>query len=76
VEVFPGDVIVVDVDGAVLIPAALLAEMLEQAPEQERLEGWIMGQVEQGAVLPGLYPPNAENKARYLADMQAAKDRT
>ena len=71
VAVFPGDVVVVDDDGAVLIPAALLGEMLEQAPEQERLETWIMGQVEQGMALPGLYPPNAENKARYQADMKA-----
>jgi regulator of RNase E activity RraA len=68
VAVFPGDVIVVDDDGAVLIPADLLDEMLELAPEQERLETWIMGQVEKGAALPGLYPPNAENKAKYLAD--------
>ncbi len=71
VAVFPGDVVVVDDDGAVLIPASLLPEMLEQAPEQERLETWIMGQVEQGMALPGLYPPNAENKARYQADMKA-----
>lgn len=69
VAVFPGDVVVVDDDGAVLIPAAYLDEMLTLAPEQERLEGWIMEQVEQGASLPGLYPPNAENKARYQADM-------
>ena len=26
-----------------------------------------MGEVEKGASLPGLYPPNAENKARYEA---------
>jgi regulator of RNase E activity RraA len=71
VAVFPGDVIVVDDDGAVLIPANLLPEMLEQAPEQERLEAWIMDQVAQGAALPGLYPPNAENKARYAAEMKA-----
>jgi regulator of RNase E activity RraA len=69
VAVFPGDVVVVDDDGAVLIPAALLDDILTLAPEQERLENWIMQQVEQGAALPGLYPPNAENKARYLADM-------
>lgn len=71
VAVFPGDVVVVDDDGAVLIPAALLDEILILAPEQERLESWIMSQVEQGAALPGLYPPNAENKARYLAEMAA-----
>ena len=67
VAVFPNDVIVVDDDGAVLIPAALLDEVVEASVEQERLEAWIMKEVEQGASLPGLYPPNAENKARYEA---------
>ena len=65
VAIFPDDVVVVDADGAVVIPAALLQHVVDTAPEQERLEGWIMGEVEQGAALPGLYPPNEENKARY-----------
>ncbi len=67
VAVFPGDIVVVDQDGAVLIPQALLAEVAELAEEQERQEAWIMSEVEAGAALPGLYPPNAENKARYEA---------
>jgi regulator of RNase E activity RraA len=67
VAVFPGDVVVADDDGAVLIPAALLDHVLAEAPEQERFEGWIMEEVNKGAPLPGLYPPNAENKARYEA---------
>jgi regulator of RNase E activity RraA len=67
VAVFPDDVIVVDDDGAVLIPAALVDEVVKLGPEQERFEGWIMQEVEAGAALPGLYPPNAENKARYEA---------
>lgn len=67
VAVFPGDVVVADDDGAVLIPAAMLDHVLEHAPEQERLEGWIMEEVNKGMALPGLYPPNAENKARYEA---------
>ncbi len=67
VAVFPNDVIVVDDDGAVLIPAALLDDVIAASVEQERLEGWIMGQVEQGVPLPGLYPPNEENAARYQA---------
>ena len=67
VAVFPNDVVVVDDDGAVLIPQALLGTVVEAAAEQEALEGWIMGEVEKGASLPGLYPPNAENKARYEA---------
>src|SRR5665647_338466 len=67
VAVFPNDVIVVDSDGAVLIPAALLEEVVALAVEQERLETWIMNEVENGAALPGLYPPNAAAKARYEA---------
>lgn len=67
VAVFPNDVIVVDQDGAVLIPAALLGDVVAAATEQEQLENWIMGEVEQGAKLPGLYPPNEENKAKYEA---------
>jgi regulator of RNase E activity RraA len=67
VAVFPADVLVVDDDGAVLIPAALLDEMVLLAPEQERMEAWIMQEVNRGASLPGLYPMNAQTKARYLA---------
>jgi regulator of RNase E activity RraA len=65
VAVFPDDVVVLDQDGAVLIPAKLVAEVAEAGREQERLEGWIMEEVEKGVPLPGLYPPNAETKARY-----------
>ncbi|WP_126242202.1 ribonuclease activity regulator RraA [Burkholderia gladioli] len=67
VAVFPNDLIVVDADGAVVIPAALVDEITAVAVEQERLEGWIIEQVRNGASLPGLYPPNEENKARYEA---------
>jgi regulator of RNase E activity RraA len=67
VAVFPNDVVVVDQDGAVLIPAALLDAVTEAAIEQERLEGWIMQQVDTGMPLPGLYPPDEANKARYEA---------
>ncbi|PWE53724.1 ribonuclease activity regulator RraA [Metarhizobium album] len=65
VAIFPGDLIVIDKDGGVVIPAALADEILDDAVEQERLEGWIMREVTEGASLPGLYPANAENKARY-----------
>jgi regulator of RNase E activity RraA len=67
VAVFPDDVIVADQDGAVLIPAALALEIVDAAVEQERFEGWIMDEVNAGAVLPGLYPPNEANKAKYEA---------
>lgn len=67
VAVFPDDVIVADRDGAVVIPAALVGEIVELAVEQERLEGWIMEEIKAGAALPGLYPPNEENRGRYEA---------
>ena len=72
VAVFPGDVVVVDDDGAVLIPQALVEAVTKESEEQERLEAWIVSKVEAGEKLPGLYPPNAENKARYEADKAAA----
>ena len=73
VAVFPSDIVVVDADGAVLIPAALLDEVIPAAVEQERLEGWIMSQVAAGVPLPGLYPPNEESRARYEAWARAAR---
>ncbi len=67
VAVFPEDVIVADDDGAVVIPKALVAHVVDAGPEQERFEAWVVREVEGGASLPGLYPPNADTKARYEA---------
>jgi regulator of RNase E activity RraA len=67
VAVYPNDVVVVDDDGAVLIPQALLDDVVKLAPEQERMEAWIMNEIAKGLALPGLYPMNAETKARYEA---------
>ena len=75
VAVFPDDIIVADDDGAVVIPAALLDEVVEAAVEQEKLEAWIIDEVRSGLPLPGLYPPNAETKARY-ASFRAAQDKS
>jgi regulator of RNase E activity RraA len=65
VVVYPDDLVVVDDDGAVLIPAALIEDVVRVAPEQERMETWIMDEISNGAKLPGLYPPNEENLKRY-----------
>ncbi len=65
VAVFPGDIVVADDDGAVLIPQALLEAVAREAEAQEKLEAWIMREVERGVPLPGLYPPDAETRARY-----------
>jgi regulator of RNase E activity RraA len=67
VAVMPNDVIVADGDGAVVIPTALVDDVVAAAVEQERLEGWIMREVERGVPLPGLYPANDATRARYDA---------
>lgn len=64
----PGDILVADRDGAVVIPAGIAGEVRDAALEQERLEAWIMREVERGRPLPGLYPPNDETRARYEAE--------
>lgn len=65
VAILPGDLIVADADGAVVVPADLVAEVLDASIEQEKLEEWIMDEVRSGASLPGLYPPNKENLQRF-----------
>ena len=67
VAVFPGDVVVADDDGAVLIPKDLLDFVAKEGEEHERYETWVVSEVEKGVKLPGLYPPNEEAKARYQA---------
>jgi regulator of RNase E activity RraA len=61
--VFPGDVIVCDDDGVVVIPQNLLEFVAAEGEEHERMENFIVGEVEKGAKLPGLYPMNEETKA-------------
>jgi hypothetical protein len=45
----------------------MVDEVTALAIEQERLEGWIMSEVDRGVPLPGLYPANADTQARYEA---------
>jgi regulator of RNase E activity RraA len=68
VAIFPGDVIVADRDGAVVIPQALVDRVAADASGIERFDAWVFGKVTEGEPLPGLYPPNAENLARYEAE--------
>jgi len=75
VAIFPDDIIVADADGAVVIPAALAEEIAALAAEQERLEECIMDEVEKGLPLPGLYPPNAETRARFERERGKAAPR-
>jgi len=65
--IFPGDVIVADDDGAVVIPQNLVDFVANEGEEHERYETWVVSEVERGVPLPGLYPPNDEARARYAA---------
>jgi regulator of RNase E activity RraA len=65
VPVYPGDVIVGDDEGVVVIPKHLADEVAADAVEQEKMEMFILERVQNGAPLPGTYPPNAETRAAY-----------
>jgi regulator of RNase E activity RraA len=67
VAVYPGDMIVGDDEGVVVIPQHLVDEVAADAIEQEKMEVFILERVQQGAALPGTYPPNAETRAAYEA---------
>ena len=67
VAVYPGDLIVGDADGVVVLPAHLAAEIAAEAEAQERMEAWILRRVQDGAGLPGTYPPDEATRAAYAA---------
>ena len=67
VAVFPGDVLVGDAEGVVVVPRYLAAEVAEDGAEQERLEHWVLGEVKKDRSIFGLYPPDEDNRKRYEA---------
>lgn len=67
VPVYPGDILVGDEEGVVVIPRHLAAEIAVPAANQEELESFIIEKVRNGAALPGTYPPNADTLAEYEA---------
>ncbi|WP_426519649.1 fumarylacetoacetate hydrolase family protein [Diaminobutyricibacter sp. McL0618] len=66
-SVQPGDVIVGDADGLLVIPPGLVESVVDDAIEQERQESFIAAQVAAGESVDGLYPMNAEWRAHYVA---------
>jgi regulator of RNase E activity RraA len=65
VAVYPGDIIVGDRDGVVVIPVAMTDEVADDTSEQEELEEFLLERVADGAALPGTYPPNAATRAAF-----------
>lgn len=63
--VFPGDIIVGDGDGAIVIPRGIAEELAEEVARQESLESFILDEIRGGRPLPGVYPPNEATLERY-----------
>lgn len=67
VAVLPGDIVVADGDGAVVLPQQLAEEVARDAPEQERFERFAQLRVQGGAPVTGLYPPDDATLGAYEA---------
>lgn len=64
----PGDIIVADSDGAIVIPPKLVAEIIDDVLAKEYTDTWVAARVAEGHPLDGLFPMNDQWKARYQAD--------
>lgn len=68
VAVFPGDVLVGDGDGVMVIPAHLADEIADECAEMEIFEEFVLEEVKAGAAVIGLYPATREeNRQKYAA---------
>ena len=63
--VLPGDVIVADDDGAIVIPRDLVEEVVDAALAKEIEDGWVAEQVAAGNPIDGLFPPKGEWKTKF-----------
>ncbi len=67
VSVYPGDVMVGDGEGVVVIPAKMADEVAKEAEAQTVFEDWVEAKVKEGRSIFGLYPPSPETKAEFEA---------
>ena len=67
VAVYPGDVVVGDAEGVVVIPAAIANEVAAEATAQTEYEDWVEARVKEGRTIFGLYPPDAKTRAEFEA---------
>ena len=61
----PGDIIVADSDGILVIPPAIAEELVDDCIQQEKEETFIFQMVQEGNSVDGLYPMNKEWQARF-----------
>lgn len=64
----PGDIIMGDRDGVIVIPPHLLEEVARESAAQEHEDAWVAARVAEGHPVDGLFPMNAEWRAKYEAD--------
>ena len=62
--VFPGDVMVGDADGVIVVPAGIADAIAEEAVGMTAYEDFVMERVRAGAAILGLYPPTDEQNLR------------
>ncbi len=67
VTVMPGDLVVGDGEGVVIVPAALAAEVAADAVQQELEEEWALERVAAGDSTVGVFPIAAERRAEFEA---------
>jgi regulator of RNase E activity RraA len=72
VAVLPGDVIVGDGEGVIVIPRAIAEEVIEAAHEQEDREEFIVSRIRAGSSILGVYPPD-ERTLRDYEDWKARR---
>ncbi len=73
--VWPGDVIVGDIDGCVVIPAHIADEIADEAVEMTAFEDFVTEKVAEGRSILGLYPPTDEQSKTDFATWRKAKGR-
>jgi regulator of RNase E activity RraA len=67
VAVYPGDILVGDGEGVVVIPWHIADEVAEEAFEQTAFEDFVQEQVEQGRSIFGIYPPAPAAREEFKA---------
>jgi regulator of RNase E activity RraA len=73
--VFPGDVVVGDADGVIVIPAHLADEIAAEAVEMTAYEDFVTERVQGGQSILGLYPPTDESNLATFAEWRKQNGR-
>jgi regulator of RNase E activity RraA len=73
VPVFPGDFVVGDAEGVVVVPQGVAAAVAEAGRAMDHIEGYVHKRIARGEPVPGLYPPGEQVRADYAAWVAAGE---